>query len=81
AFTISKNEKIISLTVTDKEALSACFMFLDNHRTLVEPACGVQHKLRTTFKLLRKFRFRNILRLSFILSGLSFHFKDLRKDY
>ncbi|MFV5376333.1 pyridoxal-phosphate dependent enzyme [Acinetobacter calcoaceticus] len=40
AFDLSQNEQIISLTVTDEEALSACFKFLDDHRTLVEPACG-----------------------------------------
>ncbi|MCU4348237.1 pyridoxal-phosphate dependent enzyme [Acinetobacter lactucae] len=40
AFKVSQAEQIISLTVTDKEALLACFNFLDDHRTLVEPACG-----------------------------------------
>ncbi|EOQ74542.1 pyridoxal-phosphate dependent enzyme [Acinetobacter lactucae] len=40
AFKVSQAEQIISLTVTDKEALLACFNFLNDHRTLVEPACG-----------------------------------------
>lgn len=40
AFEISQEEKITSLTVSDHEALSACLKFLDEHRTLVEPACG-----------------------------------------
>ncbi|WP_337077902.1 pyridoxal-phosphate dependent enzyme [Acinetobacter pittii] len=40
AFRVSQAEQIISLTVSDKEALAACFNFLDDHRTLVEPACG-----------------------------------------
>lgn len=40
AFEISQEEKITGLTVSDHEALSACLKFLDEHRTLVEPACG-----------------------------------------
>lgn len=40
AFKVSQAEQVISLTVSDKEALLACFNFLDDHRTLVEPACG-----------------------------------------
>ena len=32
--------EIHSLTVTDAEALNACRRFLDDHRLLVEPACG-----------------------------------------
>lgn len=41
AFSISqKNQKIKSLTVSDQAAVSACIKFLDDHRTLVEPACG-----------------------------------------
>ncbi|AYO54859.1 pyridoxal-phosphate dependent enzyme [Acinetobacter wuhouensis] len=40
AFHISQNEQVVGLTVSDQEALSACFNFLDDHRTLVEPACG-----------------------------------------
>jgi len=31
---------IRSVVVTDKEAVSACFKFLDDHRYMVEPACG-----------------------------------------
>ncbi|MBF7694529.1 pyridoxal-phosphate dependent enzyme [Acinetobacter rathckeae] len=40
AFDISQQENIVGLTVSDKEALQACFEFLNDHRTLVEPACG-----------------------------------------
>lgn len=40
AFEISQKEKVIGITVSDKEALLACLKFLDDHRTLVEPACG-----------------------------------------
>jgi len=34
------NTRITSVTVTDKEAIQACVEFLDQHRMLVEPACG-----------------------------------------
>jgi L-serine/L-threonine ammonia-lyase len=40
AFKVSQAEQVISLIVSDEEALAACFNFLDDHRTLVEPACG-----------------------------------------
>ncbi|MBF7685206.1 pyridoxal-phosphate dependent enzyme [Acinetobacter sp. B10A] len=40
AFDLSQQENIIGLTVSDTDALLACFEFLDDHRTLVEPACG-----------------------------------------
>lgn len=32
--------KVISSVVDDKEAVSACLRFADDHRMLVEPACG-----------------------------------------
>ena len=32
--------KVISYVVEDKEAVSACLRFADDHRILVEPACG-----------------------------------------
>jgi L-serine/L-threonine ammonia-lyase len=35
-----ERHNIRSVVVTDKEAISACFQFLDDHRYLVEPACG-----------------------------------------
>ena len=41
AFQISRqNPHINSLVVSDQAAVSACVQFLDDHRTLVEPACG-----------------------------------------
>lgn len=40
AFEISKKGNIVGLTVSDQDALHACFKFLDDHRVLVEPACG-----------------------------------------
>jgi len=35
-----KQHDIRSVVVTDKEAVSACFKFLDDHRYMIEPACG-----------------------------------------
>lgn len=40
AFQWSKNHPIHSVVVSDQSALSACERFLDDHRLLVEPACG-----------------------------------------
>lgn len=40
-FDWTQKHSITPLTVTDKEAVQACLRFLDNHRVLVEPACGV----------------------------------------
>lgn len=40
AFTVSQTKNVKGLTVSDKEAVLACLAFLDDHRTLVEPACG-----------------------------------------
>ncbi|WPP70304.1 pyridoxal-phosphate dependent enzyme [Acinetobacter pittii] len=51
AFKVSQTEHIISLTVSDEEALAACFNFLDDHRTLVEPACGATLSTLYTKKL------------------------------
>lgn len=40
AFDLTREREIISLTVSDIQAVDACLTFLDDHRTLVEPACG-----------------------------------------
>lgn len=39
-FEWSKKHPITPLVVTDKSTVSACKQFLDDHRVLVEPACG-----------------------------------------
>lgn len=36
----NKKHKIKSVTVTDRQAVSACIGFANDHRFLVEPACG-----------------------------------------
>ena len=40
AFECAQSGKVHSLRVSDKEAVAACKRFLDDHRLLVEPACG-----------------------------------------
>lgn len=40
AFELSQSDKVHSVLVSDKQAVAACTRFLDDHRLLVEPACG-----------------------------------------
>jgi L-serine/L-threonine ammonia-lyase len=40
AFEITRDFDVRSHLVTDLEALEACYRFLDDHRIMVEPACG-----------------------------------------
>lgn len=41
ALELTKNHRITSCVVSDASAVKACARFLDDHRILVEPACGV----------------------------------------
>ena len=40
AWALTSSRRIISTTVSDRAALEACERFVDDHRVLVEPACG-----------------------------------------
>lgn len=40
AFAVAQSHPVRSVVVTDSAALAACERFLDEHRILVEPACG-----------------------------------------
>ncbi|NTJ66082.1 pyridoxal-phosphate dependent enzyme [Agrobacterium rhizogenes] len=40
AFEITQNRSVDSIVVDDRAAVDACLRFLDDHRVLVEPACG-----------------------------------------
>ena len=40
AFDLTKKRTVVPVTVSDREAVDACLTFLDDHRMLVEPACG-----------------------------------------
>lgn len=40
AYEVARERPVIPVQVTDREAVDACLAYLDDHRTLVEPACG-----------------------------------------
>lgn len=40
AYELTRERPVIPVQVTDREAVEACLAYLDDHRTLVEPACG-----------------------------------------
>lgn len=40
AFDLAKKRTVVPVIVSDREAVDACLSFLDDHRMLVEPACG-----------------------------------------
>ncbi len=40
AFEVSKERPVVPVQVSDREAIEACLGYLNDHRTLVEPACG-----------------------------------------
>ncbi len=40
AFELAQERPVVPVRVTDREAVDASLSFLDDHRTLVEPACG-----------------------------------------
>jgi len=41
ALELARNHRITPYVVPDESAVAACSRFLDDHRVLVEPACGV----------------------------------------
>jgi len=51
AFDVSKERPVVPVQVTDAEAVSACLAYLNDHRTLVEPACGASLALLYENKL------------------------------
>lgn len=54
AFNVSQQFNVKSLLVSDDETVEACKLFLNDHRVLVEPACGASlsllYKNRISFK-------------------------------
>ena len=40
ALEVSRNFRVAPHVVTDREAIEACLLFADDHRVVVEPACG-----------------------------------------
>lgn len=45
AFNVASQSDVRGMIVTDEEAMNACRRFLDDHRVLTEPACGVSLSL------------------------------------
>ncbi|HXW60640.1 MAG TPA: pyridoxal-phosphate dependent enzyme, partial [Myxococcota bacterium] len=45
AFTIAHEHEVHTEVVSDERAVSACLRFADDHRVIVEPACGVSLSL------------------------------------
>ncbi|MHC4093383.1 MAG: pyridoxal-phosphate dependent enzyme, partial [Planctomycetota bacterium] len=37
---VSRRLRVVPHVVTDREAVDACLLFADDHRVVVEPACG-----------------------------------------
>ncbi|WP_345831005.1 pyridoxal-phosphate dependent enzyme (plasmid) [Pantoea sp. BRR-3P] len=54
AFDVASRMDVRSMLVSDREALNACRRFLDDHRVLTEPACGVSLSLLYDKKVLFK---------------------------
>lgn len=40
ALEVSRTFKVVPMRVSDREAIDACLRFADDHRVIVEPACG-----------------------------------------
>ena len=40
AFELARTHPVTPIVVTDREAVAACLRFMDDHRVVVEPACG-----------------------------------------
>jgi L-serine/L-threonine ammonia-lyase len=40
AFALSQTRPVTSVVVSDRQAVHACLRFMDDHRVVVEPACG-----------------------------------------
>jgi L-serine/L-threonine ammonia-lyase len=40
AFELARRHPIEPVVVSDREAVEACLRFMDDHRVVVEPACG-----------------------------------------
>lgn len=60
AFDLAKKRTVMPVVVSDREAVDACLRFIDDHRILVEPACGASLAPLYEKKLNLK-KYRNIL--------------------
>lgn len=79
ALEVSRRLKVVPYVVTDREAVDACLLFADDHRVVVEPACGAA--LALVYKGVEMLReARNILLIVCGGSGVSYgELRELRK--
>ncbi len=56
ALEVSRNFRVAPYVVTDRDAIEACLLFADDHRVVVEPACGAALALvYTNIDILKEF--------------------------
>ena len=76
AFDLTKDKSVISHLISDHDALEATDLFLKDHRTLVEPACGAS--LSPVYKNSNIFEgFKNILII--VCGGVGFSIDQLNE--
>jgi L-serine/L-threonine ammonia-lyase len=75
AFRVTQELRVLPVVVSDEEATRPCLQFMDDHRMLVEPACGAalsvvynRHPALDEFKTV----------LVIVCGGISFSVKDLK---
>ena len=74
AFRVTKEFGVHSIVVTDAEAIKACKVFMEDHRMLVEPACGAALSiLNNRHPVLGPYS--NIMMI--VCGGISFSVKDV----
>ncbi len=75
AFRVTQEFRVIPVVVSDEEATRPCSQFLDDHRMLVEPACGAALSvLYNRHPALDEFK--NVLVI--VCGGISFSAKDIK---
>lgn len=75
AFRVTTEFRVIPVVVSDEEATNPCAQFLDDHRMLVEPACGAA--LSVVYNRHPALdEFNNVLVI--VCGGISFSVKDIK---
>jgi len=76
AFNLTKQYPIHSLVVSDQAAVSACERFIDDHRIVVEPACGAA--LATVYDHVKEIKpFNSVLII--VCGGVTTSLEQLRQ--
>ncbi|MBS1979104.1 MAG: pyridoxal-phosphate dependent enzyme [Bacteroidetes bacterium] len=74
AFRVTKEFDVHSVVVTDAEAIQACKVFMEDHRMLVEPACGAALSVLNNHHPVLD-NYSNIMVM--VCGGISFSVKDV----